>query len=355
MSKKIKKASDTANYCFIISPIGEKGTEKYNDFKEVYDYIIKPAITNSDYDVKVIRADDIERSGSFINDILENLLNSFIVIADLTGQNPNVFYELGVRHALSPRTILIAQSIDDIPSDLREYRTIIYDNSAKGAREFADRLTNYFKEIFKGPSRPDNPVANRLGSIMENKTYALEAEIIKLKSELTKVLQKGISKKSTSAEEDVSTRMDRIFKLKRAENQAYSLDSGSVVFGEGDKEQTIHLQKDQGNFNLYYLMNKDGTIDEYWYVSSQNTIKIEKELADIRVLIDACLNKLDIEFKFILATNQGLRQQQEFIQNSFIRMLEFIPKKQRKRFSLEIWDKEGLVEQEKILGLKIEI
>jgi hypothetical protein len=149
--------------------------------------------------------------------------------------------------------------------------------------------------------------------------------------------------------------MDRIFKLKRAETQRYSLDGGAVVFSEGNEEKTIYLQNRQGNFDLYYVMNEDGTIDKYWYVSKKNTIKIENELADIRVLIDVCLNKLDIEFKFILATSQDLRRQQEWIQNSFIRMLEYIPKNQRKRFSLEIWDKEGLVEQEKKLGLKIEV
>jgi len=355
MSNKIQKTSNKENYCFIVSPIGNKGTDKYKHFKDVYDYIIKPAINNSGYSFEVVRADDIERPGSFIKDILENLLNSFVIIADLSGQNPNVFYELGVRHALSPRTILIAQSIDDIPSDLREYRTIIYDDSAKGVKDFTDKLTNYFKEIFKEPGRPDNPVIDRLGSIIENKTYSLEAEIADLKSKLTIVLQKGASKKLPSAEESISKRMARIFKLNNAQEQVYASGGGSVVFGEGDKEKTIYLQKRQGDFELYFLISEIGTISNYWYVSEQNTIKIEKELADIRVLIDSCLNKLDIEFKFIIATNQDLSHEQERIKKSFSKMLEFIPKKHRKRFTLEIWDKNGILEQERKLGLKIEI
>jgi hypothetical protein len=101
--------------CFVISPIGIEGTEKHRKFKEVLEYIIKSAVRSSGYEIDVLRADDINRTGSFIKDILESIYSSFIVIADLTEQNPNVFYELGVRHALSPRTILIAQSLDEIP------------------------------------------------------------------------------------------------------------------------------------------------------------------------------------------------------------------------------------------------
>lgn len=355
MSTKIQRSINRGKYCFIVSPIGEKGTDKYKRFKDVYDYIIKPAMKNSGYDFEIVRADDIERPGSFIKDILENLLNSFVIIADLSGQNPNVFYELGVRHALSPRTILIAQSIDDIPSDLREYRTIIYDDSAKGVKDFTDKLTNYFKEIFKEPGRPDNPVIDRLGSIIENKTYSLEAEIADLKSKLTTVLQKGTSKKSPSTEESISIRMARIYKLNNAREQVYASRGGSVVFDKGNKEKTIYLQKEQGDFGLYFLISEAGTISNYWYVSEQNIVKIEKEIADIRVLIDSCLDKLNIEFKFIIATNQDLSHEQERIKKTFSKMLEFIPKKHRKRFTLEIWDKNAILEQERKLGLKIEI
>src|SRR5439155_8230123 len=128
------------------------------------------------YRLQVVRADDINRAGSFIKDILESLFSSFVVIADLTGQHPNVFYELGVRHALRPRTILIAQSLDDIPSDLREYRTIEYETSAKGAASFAKRLKQFLDEMHKDPERPDNPVLDRLGSISDNRIALLEAE-----------------------------------------------------------------------------------------------------------------------------------------------------------------------------------
>ena len=80
--------------CFVISPIGKQGTEKYSQFKDVLEYIIKAAVKASGYTLEVLRADDIDRAGSFIKDILDSLYSSYVVIADLTDQNPNVFYEL---------------------------------------------------------------------------------------------------------------------------------------------------------------------------------------------------------------------------------------------------------------------
>jgi len=355
MTTRKRKAIDTRKYAFVVSPIGKKGTEKYNQFKEVYDYIVKPAIKSCGYELEVIRADDIEKPGSFVKDILENLLNSFIVIADLTGQNPNVFYELGVRHSLSARTILISQSLDDIPSDLREYRTIIYENSAKGVKDFTDQLTNYLTEIFNDPNTPDNPVLDRIGSIIEDKTHSLEAEVHNLKSELATILKKGVAKKESIEIESASVRMSRIFKIKNAEDQTYSLYGGSVVFGEGEEEKTIYLKKEQGDFDLYFLMG-EGEIFEYWYVYIQNRkTNIDQQLADIRVLLNDCVNMEDIEFKFVIATNEDMNKQTSLIHQKFKRMLEFVPKKHRPRFSLEIWDENGLTEQEKLLGLKIDV
>ncbi len=205
--------------CFVISPIGKEGTDRHTKFKEVLEYIIKSAVKSSGYKLQVLRADDIDRAGSFIKDILESLYSSFVVIADLTEQSPNVFYELGVRHALSPRTILIAQSLDDIPSDLREYRTIVYDSSARGASDFTKRLKKYLEEMYKEPERPDNPVLDRIGSIFESKIALLESQKQELKNELSGLLMGGAPKQKKSMQPSVQTRVERITRFVNAERQ----------------------------------------------------------------------------------------------------------------------------------------
>jgi len=182
------KNEDDTRVCFVISPIGKEGTDEYKNFKEVLDHVIKPAIAASGYKLEVLRADQIEKPGSFIKDILRRLLDSFVVIADLTDQNPNVFYELGVRHSLSPRTILIAQNIDFVPSDLREYRVIIYERSFEGAIKFSERLSKFLKQIFDDPDQSDNPVLDRLPDRIASNINSQEKGLAELKEQMSVVL-----------------------------------------------------------------------------------------------------------------------------------------------------------------------
>ena len=154
--------SGESRVCFVVSPIGEQGTERFQSFRRVLDCLIRPAIEQSSIGLRVIRADEIHRPGSFIRDVLEYLAGAYLVVVDITGQNPNVFYELGVRHALSSRTILIARMATDIPADLREYRTLIYTDNPEGDEASRQALRNYLEEIERAPDAPDNPVLNWL-------------------------------------------------------------------------------------------------------------------------------------------------------------------------------------------------
>jgi len=106
--------------CFTVMPFG-------GYFNDYYKRIYKPAIAEAG--LVPTRADDLSRSSAIINDIWSFTKKAKIVLADLTGQNPNVFYELGLAHALAKPVVLIASSIDDVPFDLRALRVLIYDNN----------------------------------------------------------------------------------------------------------------------------------------------------------------------------------------------------------------------------------
>lgn len=348
--------------CFIVSPIGREGSEIHLRFKEVLDYMIKPAIESSSLKLRIIRADDINRTGSFIKDILEHLYGAYIVIVDLTDQNPNVFYELGVRHSISPRTILIAQNLDDIPSDLREYRTIIYNTSAKGGYDFKNKIHEVINDIKKEPQRPDNPVLDRLPNFSEQKNYQLEEEVSNLKAELSKLLSKGtISKdnKSTISNKrsaNLIGRVDRILKLKNAESQGIL--GGQFTRGTGDDKKSFSVPTEQGNFKLYFLLeNASSTILGYWYLSiiNRKAFDLEEELADIRVLMDRCSLGQEVDMKFIIVTAEDLNEQKETIMKAFTKMKTYISPKNRKHFELELWDSSGLILIEKELGIKISL
>jgi hypothetical protein len=87
------------NTCFVIAPIGEPASEIRKRSDQVFTYVITPAVQECGY--TALRADQISEPGLIDSQVIERIVNDPLVIADLTGHNPNVFYELALRHALS--------------------------------------------------------------------------------------------------------------------------------------------------------------------------------------------------------------------------------------------------------------
>ncbi len=102
-------------------------------FDEIFGLFIAGAIDEAGFEV--VRADDIRNQQNILKDVVAGINESALVVADLTGGNANVFYELGLAHGLGKRVILITQSVDELPFDLRSYRVIPY------STHFADIAT----------------------------------------------------------------------------------------------------------------------------------------------------------------------------------------------------------------------
>lgn len=93
------------------------------------------------------RADDFWKHEHIMQDIVELLCTSRIIICDLSGKNPNVFYETGIAHMLGKDVILITQSMDDVPFDLRSLRCITYLNNGEGVAKLADEVAQRVRAI----------------------------------------------------------------------------------------------------------------------------------------------------------------------------------------------------------------
>jgi hypothetical protein len=104
---------------FVLMPFAPQFRQIYNN--------IKKAVTN--LKMQCLRADEIDGPGAIMKDIWKSILLSRVIVAELTGRNPNVFYELGIAHCVGKEVILISQSVDDIPFDLRHMRTVIYSDT----------------------------------------------------------------------------------------------------------------------------------------------------------------------------------------------------------------------------------
>lgn len=97
--------------------------------------------------LKPMRADDLWVHHSVIQDIVSLIAKARIVICDCTGRNPNVFYEAGIAHALGKEVILIAQSDEDVPFDLRHHRYLKYLNNAEGLTALAESVKSRIRTI----------------------------------------------------------------------------------------------------------------------------------------------------------------------------------------------------------------
>jgi len=118
------------------------------DFDEVYDYLIKPAAEA--LDLQVIRADRVAKAGWVHADMLSHIVNAEAAIVDITTLNANVFYELGVRHALRRSvTVLIRKKGTKVPFNVSGFRVLDYGLSLKEAAEAKKWLTEYLDNGLK--------------------------------------------------------------------------------------------------------------------------------------------------------------------------------------------------------------
>ncbi len=134
---------------FVLMPFAE-------EFADVYQYLISEGLESAGYNVK--RADDIKSQNNIIGDIIEGIISSDLIVADLTGANPNVYYELGIAHALNKKVILITQEIDDLPFDLRSYRVIGYSVHFAKMNQAKKQLAELALEAFNNTLPFGNPV-----------------------------------------------------------------------------------------------------------------------------------------------------------------------------------------------------
>ena len=139
---------------FVLMPFAD-------ELREVYDNLIKGALEEAGYDVE--RADDLDNQRSILRDILTSIDSYDLIVADLTDNNPNVYYELGLAHGLARPVILLTQSIESVPFDLRSYRIIPYRRDFVAAAEMRGKLLSVAKRALSGQIEFGSPATDFLG------------------------------------------------------------------------------------------------------------------------------------------------------------------------------------------------
>ncbi|MEW6418602.1 MAG: response regulator [Nitrospirota bacterium] len=132
----IKKGLER-KYIFVCMPFHE-------DFQDIYLFGIKAASIELGFNCE--RADEIQYTGGIIDKIYDLIKSAHVIVADMTGRNPNVFYEVGYAHALDKEVILLTQDTKDIPVDLRKFVHIVYGGKIA---KLKNELKKHIEAIYK--------------------------------------------------------------------------------------------------------------------------------------------------------------------------------------------------------------
>jgi hypothetical protein len=117
-----------------------------NEYNELYNEVIKPVSEKFGYEC--IRADEFYTSTPIISDIITSIKEATAIIAEITPDNPNVFYEIGYAHAIKKPTILLCdKKREKLPFDLSSFRTLFYENTIAGKKKVETSLTKYLENI----------------------------------------------------------------------------------------------------------------------------------------------------------------------------------------------------------------
>lgn len=180
---------------FVIMPFSNTPTCTKDQWTEIYENIFLPAFEATGYSCE--RAKPM--TGTLAGSIIDRLRTARVVLADLTDRNPNVFYELGIRHSLKKGTILVAQGGHHIPSDLTGFWFIDYATTPGAVTRFKAEIARLVEVITHDPEKSDNPVSDYLdreklsiyGHIQRDaikKLGALGTELTGLRNILAEVL-----------------------------------------------------------------------------------------------------------------------------------------------------------------------
>ncbi|MDA8347073.1 MAG: hypothetical protein M0Z66_16665 [Thermaerobacter sp.] len=219
-----------------------------------------------------------------MKDIVRELRDADVVVADLTDRNANVFYELGIRHSLKNRTVLIAQNIEDVPSDLRQYGIIVYGRGPGEITRFKAEMRNQLRATLGTAERSDNPVSDFLRDTEAGLFHFERIQTVRkldaLTSELShnisycEALTRLISKARDGRRSVPSVRL-------RADALSQLLATNYALFDDSRQLRLLHL--------LYADTVQVNVRLEFWMLLRQDTK--DAALRDLEARLQRCRNK----------------------------------------------------------------
>lgn len=170
--------SGTQKTCFVIAPIGAAGSDIRRRSDCCLYYIIKPAFENLGF-TKIERIDEADEAGQITPNIIRRIFESDWCVADLSGQNPNVFYEIGIRHAFQKPIIHLSSEVSSIPFDNAHQNTIEYIHDDPASHKACiERIKNQVERAGEKQDHFSTPVSMALGAMALDETGDSRDELV---------------------------------------------------------------------------------------------------------------------------------------------------------------------------------
>lgn len=224
--------------CFVISPIGEPDSETRERADRLFEYVIKPPV--EEYGYEPVRADHIAEPGIITSQVIEHVVDSPIVLADLSGSNANVFYELAVRHSIQKPIIQLIDRSQNIPFDVAGTRTIQIDLTDIESAELAkSEIREQIENIEGNNPTVDTPISVALD--LQHMRQSADpdersmADIMELLSELRSTMvsiQNDIEAPEKLIPPDYLERISRRYDLQETEELTYLLDETAELIDQ---------------------------------------------------------------------------------------------------------------------------
>jgi hypothetical protein len=175
---------DTEKKCFVICPIGEPSSPERDWSDDIYHNLISPIASEFNYVAR--RSIDDSRPGEITTNLVADIIEADLVVADLTFHNANVFYELAIRHAQARPYIHIAKRGTKIPFDVHAHNTVMIEVATYGTVDSSrTELRSHFKAVVEGNASFENPLkryqqklqADQTGDPLEQRILAIEEKL----------------------------------------------------------------------------------------------------------------------------------------------------------------------------------